>query len=403
MFRYKLLPVFLIGCFTVCGCSETSSVPNHTSDYSNIVAGTDVNENRFASTVMAGNYVSYYSSGDIYFVDNKVSFVKADHHNVKKAVLCAQTGCSHCDETCNAFLSSGLQECILYHDVWYFTTFDNGSVSFKSLDQKIGERKTYLEFKATQYSTYTLILAGCTGGNAYLYYMENTFDSENRQSVKNAILKVDLDTGNEKVILSWTQDEGENWNYFGGYENNILLVHSCFSEEIIPFEKWEGTQEDYMDFLSSLEFCFEWIILDTESLSQTIIVSKDEADLIVPSELSISIGQYFVLPFGETVRRYDMTTGEYTEILKHRGISNYFIYDSKVFYLVRNDNLELWCADLDGTNEIQLENPDASFMTFSICGESSDLFFGLMEHGEYLIQKRDFYNGKYSQAFPTGE
>lgn len=401
MFRYKLLPLFLISCFIFSGCSETSSLSDHTSDHSDIVMGTDVNENHFVThAAVRGGFVAYYSSDNIYFVDSKVSLVNIDNNDLKKVVLCAQTGCTHSDEACNAFLSSGLQECILYHDVWYFTVYDRGSASFKSLDQKTGERKAYLEFKASQDCSYTLSLCGCAGGNAYVYYMENSFDSNKRQVRKDSILKVNLDTGEEKEILSWSSDKFESWSYFGGYENHILLEHSYLSG-IIPIEEWEGTQEDYQYYLSSLETRFEFIILDTESLSQSVIAGNDDTDLITPSEPSISFGQYFVLPFGDTVRRYDMTTGKFTEILKHSGIINYFIYDAKVFYLVRSDHLELWCADLDGSNERQLENPD-NYMTFGIDRESEDVFFGYTDLGECLIKKQDFYDGRYEQAFPVG-
>ena len=401
MLKYKLLPLFLIGCFIVSGCSETSSLPDHTSDHYDQTAGTDVNENRFAThAAVRGDFVAYYSSDDIYFVDSTVSIVNTENNNLRKAVLCAQTGCTHSDETCNAFLSSGLQECILYRGVWYFTVYDRGSASFKSLDQKTGERKTYLEYKASQESSHTLSLGGCTGGNAYVYYMENTFDSNYRQFGKDSILKIDLNTGKEEEILSCSADAYESWNYLGGYENRILLMHS-YSAEVIPFDEWEGTQEDYQNYLSSLEICIELVIFDTESLSQTVIAGNDDSDMIAPSEPSISFGQYFVLPFGDAVRRYDITTGEYTEILEHSDIINYFIYDAKVFWLVRNDHLELWCADLDGSNERQLENPD-NYMTFGIDRESKDLFFGYTDHGECLIKKQDFYYGRYDRAFPAG-
>lgn len=401
MLKYKLLPFFLIGCFAVVGCSEKSSLPDHTSDHSDQVAGTDVSENRFAAHVaVRGGFVAYYSSDDIYFVDSKISLVDIENNTLGKVTLCAQTGCTHSDETCNAFLSSGLQECILYHDVWYFTDYDRGSASFKSLDQKTGERKTYLEFNSSQDCSYTLSLAGCTGGNAYVYYMEDTFDSNYRQLRKNSILKIDLNTGEDKEILCWSPDKFDSWIYLGGYENQILLGHSYLSE-IIPIEEWKGTQEDYQNYLSSLESCLEFIILNTESLSQTGIAGNDDTDLIAPSEPSISFGQYFILPFGDNVRRYDITTGKYTDILKHSDIINYFIYDAKVFYLVRNDYLELWCADLDGSNERQLENPD-DYMTFGIDRESGDMFFGYTDHGECLIKKQDFYDGRYEQAFPIG-
>lgn len=393
--------ILLISCLILCGCTETSSVPEQSSEPISETVNTDVNENRLAThAAVRGGFVAYYSSDDIYYVDSKVSLVNIENNNLRKAVLCAQTGCTHSDETCNAFLSSGLQECILYRGVWYFTVYDRGSASFKSLDQKTGERKTYLEFKASQDSSYNLSLGGCTGENAYVYYMEDTFDSNYQQLRKNSILKIDLNTGEEKEILRWSSDQFESWSYFGGYENHILLEHSYLSG-IIPIEEWEGTQEDYQNYLSSLETCFELIILDTESLSQTVIAGNDDSDMIAPSELSISFGQYFVLPFGDTVRRYDITAGEYTEILNHSGIINYFIYDAKVFYLVRNDQLELWCADLDGSNERQLENPD-DYMTFGIDRESEDLFFGYTDHGECLIKKQDFYDGRYDQAFPVG-
>ena len=401
MLKYKLLPFFLIGCFIISGCSETSSLPDQTSDHSDQAVGTDVNENRFAThAAVRGGFAAYYSSDDIYYVDSKVSLVNIENNNLRKVVLCAQTGCTHSDETCNAFLSSGLQECILYRGVWYFTVYDRGSAAFKSLDQKTGERKTYLEFKASQDSSYTLSLGGCTGGNAYVHYMEDTFESDNQQFTKHSILKVNLNTGEEKEILSWSDEQFENWSYFGGYENQILLEHSHLSEVILP-EEWEGTPEDYQNYISSLETSLELVVLDTESFSQIVIAGNDDTDLIAPSEPSIGFGQYFVLPFGDTVRRYDITTGEYTEILNHSGIINYFIYDAKLFYLVRNDQLELWCADLDGSNESQLENPD-NHMTFSISLESEDMFFGYTDRGECLIKKKDFYDGRYDQSFPVG-
>lgn len=74
MFRYKLLPFFLICCFIFSGCSEASSLPDQTSDHSDQAVGTDVNENRFAThAAVRGGFAAYYSSDDIYYVDSKVS------------------------------------------------------------------------------------------------------------------------------------------------------------------------------------------------------------------------------------------------------------------------------------------------------------------------------------------
>lgn len=335
------------------------------------------------------------SAADGYYrVSKRVSFYDAAAGT--SVILCAQPGCSHTDETCQAWIGD-VTSYTEYHGQIYAVR-GRDSVQFIRKDLANGHIAVLAEWKATDTASHIANLGVISDGRAVIYL--------NSQVVREGDEDFRMDT----VRTTWLFDleTGEKRELFPG-EGGLSVLALSASHAVVQYTEDTLSPEEYAaqhggDLTDYGTYTFwglkqELRLYDPDFIHYTVLTDS-ERGFVPYSEGNMTYGKELVYAEGDGVFLVDVDTGDSRRLLTQEGIVNYWLMDRKVFLITREGDVRdpaspitVWYAGTDDGQLVRLENGGRTdYMVFGICYEGQSFF---MDSMQAYITKTDFYAENY--------
>ncbi len=119
---------------------------------------------------------------------------------------------------------------------------------------------------------------------------------------------------------------------------------------------------------------------------------------------TVTYGCLTAFKLGDMIYLYDMEKDQIQEHLTEPGpLAALWLGDNKVFVITyEDDEARVYYSEIDNPGWKQVDNRGEESMLFSIYGEIDSMFYGLYHGCNSLIPKADFYAGNYEAAQAGG-
>lgn len=334
--------------------------------------------------------------------------------------LCAQPGCSHRDESCQAWLGNAAGLGVCDGTIYAALTDDTSGAQLVSKDVATGQI-TVLDRWDNQAGTfYSASMDWISRGMAVVSLtcqtLEQQEDGLQSYRKETTTYLYDLSAGTGRVLF--TPEESEGRSLLGFTDRYLAVSYTLPEQSLLSPEEFE---QQYGEDASYGRYAYfntrrQLLLYDLSDGTQTVIADHDRDGYIMTADPCTAYGKDCIYQCGDTLYLLDLDTGESRALVTMEHIINYWLMDNKAFiltdegmdhetYILDNDASKsaLWCADLSDGQVVELENAmDESGMILSIQQEGGSFFRGLGPLGRCVISKEDFYAGRYDQAVATG-
>ena len=334
--------------------------------------------------------------------------------------LCAQPGCSHRDESCQAWLgkSTGLGVCD--GTIYAALTDDTSGAQLVSKDIATGQIMVLERWDNQAGTFYSAAMGWISRGMAIVYLTRQTLEQQEDglQSYRKETTTYlyDLSAGTGRVLF--TPEEGAGRRLLGFTDRYLAVSYTLPEQSLLnpeEFEQQYGENASYGRYAYFNTHC-QLLLYDLSDGTQIIIADHDRDGYIMTADPCTAYGKDCIYQCGDTLYLLDLDTGKSRALVTMEHIINYWLMDNKAFiltdegmdhetYILDNDASKsaLWCADLWDGQAVELENAmNDSGMILSIHQEGGSFFRGLGPLGRCVISKEDFYAGRYDQAVAAG-
>lgn len=336
-----------------------------------------------------------------------------DAETEKGFFLCSQIGCTHNDESCQAWIGDVDNYTEYRGNILAIRNYGDGSIDFAVKDLSNGKIKILEKWKGGDKDYYEATILRVANDNAVI-------------SVWHYVLKEDgavLNTEESAVCWKYNLKTGEKTEMFPD-ENAALLNVLAISEKYalikyIPENDIFGTDSDTVSDIMDYDTYnkanggkitfrewekyyfsnkkYELRLYDINTFEYTIVTDTANKGWI-PSPSNEVYGEKVVYRVYNTVYLLDITNGNSSKFITIDNISNCGLFDHKVFITTEATPNEFYFyyADLEDNNSLIKYNNlgHTDVMQFSISGEGESFFIDTA--GQYL-SKTDFYNENYSE------
>ena len=304
-------PFLLLSIFLLCGCQNEKA----TLEYEAALVATM--ENIPAENIQAG-----YAYGDpfpsatangVYLPTDKVSFL--DFGNGKAVVLCAQSGCTHAENTCSAWLgmSSLFGE---YNGYWYTASqTDSGDISVECISYTEQTRKDICSLLSEKGST--IVPSYMYFSHVYAYILTEEIALSENTDVADSLYRVDLNTGETSELLHCNMED--RFSFLGGSAERIAVLYTKYLDE------------NYREAL------YELRLYDFDCLNYQVLCSSEKG--FIPSvDPHVCYGDTLVYQKGTEFMLYDLASERVTKLCEQENVVNYWLIDGKLFTVVTTGN-----------------------------------------------------------------
>lgn len=327
-----------------------------------------------------------------------------DMDSGKTIWLCPQPGCTHQDESCQAWIGQKVTYLCDYHGTIYAITEDgNGGYLFLSKDPATGERKI-LEHWApeNEYQYYSNAALGVfADGKCIAYTQKVSLDPEGNYQEEEHTYLFDLTLGTQEEL---PQEYGNtSWSIGGIYGDLLLLSHRDrrLTEEEYRERGYDSDGVSYKEYLEN--YVPAQIRLYNRKTGETETVASEDEGLVLTSDPAVQYGYTFIYQKGNDICLYDLQTQQERVAITMERVINFWILDHKVFLIQsftgkQNEGNYIYFMDMDGGPLYLLPNGGSTDgMVYSIFNEGKD-FFMAIDGGISVISKADFYADRYDQS-----
>lgn len=342
------------------------------------------------------------TTGTGYYTGNKI-LKYTDVEMKESVVMCAQTGCSHSDASCQAWIGWDVGYICEYRGVLYATvTEDDGALVFLKKDIATGERTiidrwplekeedsgrsislgTFADGKCILTFSTEVEIPTADGSGIYIGY-------ENRQYL------YDLTTHQKQQL----PEKYSDWSVSAICGDRLLFTYNGRLQE---FTLQAIYGDEYKQHYIPNEMV-EYNIATGESKT----VARETEGLLFTTDPCVTYGYEVVYQMDNDFCIYDLERGTTRVVLTMENVSNFWILDHKLFLIERitegeNSKCFIYYIDLDGGDLIRMENGgNTDYMYFSVTWEGNG-FFGGNFRGKCLITKEDFYSEQYENYWLGG-
>ena len=295
----------------------------------------------------------------------------------KPVVLCSQSGCTHSDTSCAAYVGDARQFAE-YQGQWYALVKDADSeYTLLGMDSTTRERRILGHWKAEENEHIQVSFHLLSHGYGYVYIGWETYDPQTRtyQTQPDENIRISLSTGEKQVLAV----EGD---ITAASENHVFTVERTYDEN----------QHGPLPSYATLR---EYNLTDG-----TYRVVSDTADGFQPTvDPNTTYGDLLIWQRGDTLLVTDVSTLEEREVCTMPNIVNYWVMDNRAFFITRDDEgiYKVYHQLLTGGDPVQLYNEgQTDEMVYGIIEEGNDYFAGSYhEKSGHLCSKQDFYAERY--------
>ena len=291
--------------------------------------------------------------------------------------LCAQSGCSHNDETCQAWIGKADSFTEYHGDILAVRQLEDGTVEFIKKTLADGKITVIDRWESGDKEAYFATIFRVAYNSAVIYVRKDFISDRG-------------DTIDDKAIaFCWKYDlnTGEKTQMYPKEEARFLLV-LAFSEKYALVRYAPENKETAGRELR---------LYDMDTFEYTVIGNTVKSGW-VPSVNNAVYGDKAVYQIDETVYLLDITTGKSKEFITVENLLGCNLYDHKVFMTVMPSPEEyyFYYADIEDNNTLTKYNNlgHTDVMQFSIFSEGESFFFST---GLQYLSKEDFYSENYPE------
>lgn len=342
------------------------------------------------------------SQGDGHYrIGNVVMFCDAKVGGL--VVLCAQPGCEHKDETCQAWIGD-VEMFAEYHGDIYAIRGDH-DVEFVRKDLTDGSITVLGEWKATDTTYYYGHMGRIADGQITILLQVNERVDPNLPDITQSeqILLIDVETGEQRRIF-----QGEEEHIFGiqAHSRDYAVVRywDTSKSQRLSLEEYMaqygGGEDEYWGYVLDTEY-YELRLYDRNTGEYRVLTDTNQG--YYPTvDPNTTYGYDVVYVVGDGVFLVNAETGQTRQLLTQEGIINYFLLDHRVFFVTRDGDektgpIKIWHADISDGTPVQLENDgNAEHAVYGLRGEGESFF---IDYKGVRLSKQDFYAENYENVF----
>lgn len=323
--------------------------------------------------------------------------------------LCPQPGCTHQDESCQAWIGPKVTYLCDYHGTIYAITEDgNGGYLFLTKDPATGERNILEHWEAeNEYQYYRNAALGIfADGKCTIFVQKRYIDPEGDSWEEAHTYIYDLASGTREELPS--EYSGTAWGVVGIYGDLLLLFYMderLTEEEYIKYG-YEQTYGSYEEYLKN--YIPSQIRLYNRKTGEAKTIASEEDGLVFTVDPAVNYGYTFIYQKGNDICLYDLQTQEERVAVTMERVINFWLLDHKIF-LIQSFNgkpdsgFYIYFMDMDGGPLYLLPNGGSTEgMEYSILYEGDDFFIGNYHGGKSVISKADFYADRYDKSWAGG-
>lgn len=375
-----ILPLFLLTTI-LCACGTVDTPANTGKPATDVVPALGevetfpLPDENVGTTSILSPHAANHSGPGFYYAGQAISY--AASITDKPVVLCSQSGCTHNDNSCDAYIGDARQFAE-YHGQWYALVKDADSeYTLLGMDSATRERQTLGHWKAEEAEHIQVSFFLLSHGYGYVYIGRETYDSQTHtyHPQPDEYIRISLATGESQVLAV----EG---SITAASENYVFTVDRTYDEN------QPGPNPVYA------------ILREYNLTDGTCRVVSDTADGFQPTvDPNTTYGNLLIWQRGDTLLVTDVSTLEEREVLTMPDIVNYWVMDNRAFFITRDDEgiCKVYHQLLTGGDPVQLYNEgQTDGMVYGIIEEGNDYFAGpYHEKSGHLCSKQDFYAERY--------
>ena len=330
-----------------------------------------------------------------------------DPETQTRTPLCSQSGCSHSDERCEAWLAEQCQGFVVYGGAWYINSVEDGShaVLWK-VDPQTHQRTKLVDLAPEKDQEYNYFSYGrVSHGYAYLS-LEHQLLWDEQWIQESSLVRVNLADGTVETLV-----EDVPVTFLGAGEDRVLLAVETFAVPPLSKEEYlkqhpDGHYYAYLqlqleDYGSGGVELREY----TWDMSNYQVVAKGNV-WVSSTQYHCQYGDYTLYAVDNTLYVYDLSTGESRKVAEESTLINFWFTDGQIIYLVRTPDFFARYTDVKGGPTYTLENEGSQKgVVFSPAGECKDYVYGLyggkLGHQEVLLTKEDYFAERYENLIPV--
>lgn len=433
----KIVCIFLALCvvFFCWGCektpgpdSTTGTVPGESTDSGGMVTAPTAPEGApqpeteemntapetfpYPSENIRPAYVEMFgaaASGSNGYYSGTKTLKYTDMDSGKTVWLCPQPGCTHQDESCQAWIGPKVTYLCDYSGTVYAISEDgNGGYLFLIKDPATGERKILEHWEPeNEYQYYRSVYPGIFADGKCIIYVEKTsIDLEGNYQNEQHTYLYDLSSGNQEELPQ--EYSGTGWGVGGIYGDFLLLIYqvALLTEEEYASYGLEQTQGSYEEYLANSVPA--QIRLYNLKTGETKTIASEEDGLVFTVDPAVNYGYTYIYQKGNDICLYDLQTQQERVAITMERVINFWILDHKIFLIQSftgrpGEGSYIYFMDMDGGPLFLLPNGGSTEgMGYSILYEGNDFFIGNYYGGKSVISKADFYADRYDQSRAGG-
>lgn len=349
------------------------------------------------------------SGSNGYYSGNK-ALKYTDMDSGKTIWLCPQPGCTHQDETCQAWIGSRVSYLCDYRGTLYAITEDgNGGYLFLTKDPATGERKVLEHWESeNEYQYYSNVALGIFADGKCTISVEKRIVAPEGGGREEACTYIyDLASGiQEELPQEYT---GNGWGIGVMYGDFLLLTHR---DELMTEEEYLDWGERFYGGVSYQEYLKNRIPseirLYNRKTGETKTIASEKEGLILTGDPAVNYSYTYIYQKGNDICLYDLQTQTERVAVTMERVINFWILDHKIFLIQSftgrpGEGSYIYFMDMDGGPLFLLPNGGSTEgMGYSILYEGNDFFIGNYYGGKSVISKADFYADRYDQSRAGG-
>lgn len=332
-----------------------------------------------------------------------------DYASGQTMVLCAQPGCSHGDDSCQAWLSSA--NSLAVFDGQLYATLCDDSIGAQLVRKELSTGKiTVLErWDNTDSCSYSASLGRFSCGKASVFLTSRIYEwkedvyYESRTEEQYFLYDLSSETCRELPVTGRVMGFSDHW----AAVVETLEDEAELSEE--EFHAQYGEDASYGRYLYQ-NTRRQLLLWNLEDDSSTLVADHDRDGYLMTVDPQQVYGLEHIYQCGDELRLLDLASGESRTLLRMENIINYWVMDHKAFFITQENYLQagtepshLWVADLSDGQPVELTGAmdEQGSMSLSISQEGGSFFRAYSPDGWCVISKEDFYAGRYENAVPS--
>ena len=350
------------------------------------------------------------ASGSNGYYSGRQTLKYTDMDSGKTVWLCPQPGCTHQDESCQAWIGEEVTQLCDYHGTIYAITQSGyANYQFLTKDPASGERKILASWnKESEYQYYSNVSLGLFADGKCTFYIHIMhIEPEGDDWEEKHIYLYDLASGTWEEL---PQEYGKNgWGVVAICGDYLLLTHR---DELMTEEEYLDWGERFYGGVSYQEYLKNRIPseirLYNRKTGETKTIASEEEGLILSVDPALTYGYTYIYQKGNDICLYDLQTQTERVAITMERVINFWVLDHKIFLIQSFDGKPdsgcyIYFMDMDGGPLYLLPNGGSTEgMEYSILYEGDDFFIGNYHGGKSVISKADFYADRYDQSRAGG-